>query len=419
MRSLLEASGNMPPKRLMAPWIEKDIREQNRNLVLNEMEAGTIAFIAGYLGAAEALFSDAQRQIETIYASNPTATAARGKFVPEASKEFKGDPYERAMTGYYLGLIDLARGEFDNARASFRFAMLQDTMSASETYQDDMAIGSYLIGWTHFCEGNRQSAAEEFGRAQAIRPDLRPPAPSHNTLLIAEIGKAPRKVAAGTYGELLTYEPGTKVPERQVAFRVDGKQISAVLAEDLFYQASTRGGSAVESIRAGKASFKSSAGTVGSVGKTVGVAAIGGSLLASGEGAKQLRTLGAVAGIVGIISDNVARNTEAEADARAWSSLPGAIYLATAEHKGERIEAGFFDHGGRIVHALPAIVRKPVKSNCQFAYSRALGNRRPDQSVAGWITLPPLEGEVEEQPKEIPADGAKMLDMIKSIRNGT
>ena len=418
LQELIDAAGDAPPARLMAPWIEKDAREQARNRVLNEMEAGTLALLSGRLKSAEALFGDAQQQIETIYADNPAAAAARGKFVQEASKDFKGDPYERAMVGYYLGLIDLVKGEYDNARAGFRFAMLQDTMSAAETYQDDMALMEYLVGWTYWCEGNRLSAGEQFERARRIRPELAAPAPDHTLLLLAETGKAPRKVRDGQYGELLRFAPPAPSLERQVAFGFAGQQSVALLAEDLYFQASTRGGAAVDAIRAGKASFRQGAESIAGTGATVGAVSLGAALLSEGKASRQLATLGAAAGLAGMVAGSIARSTETEADDRAWMSLPGKIYLATGG-AASAVEAAFFGTDGRLLYAQPAPVRgKP--GACTLAYTRAAGARSGLASKTAWQPMPALPSDGSVAPPaaaDISAEGANMLDRVRAIRD--
>lgn len=422
VQELIEVAGDNPPARLMAPWIERDGREQARNRVLNQMEAGTLALLSGRLKSAEALFSDAQQQIETIYANNPAAAAARGKFVPEASKDFKGDPYERAMVGYYLGLIDLVKGDLDNARAGFRFAMLQDTMSASETYQDDMGLMQYLVGWTYWCEGKPDSAAEEFARARKIRPDLAPPQSGDTLLLLAETGKAPRKVQDGKYGELLRFAPPVTVAERQVAFGLGAQQKPAHLAEDIFFQAATRGGAAVDVIRAGKASFRQGADTLAGVGTTVASVSLGASLLSEGKSSRQLAMLGAVAGIAGIVSDSVARNTETLADDRAWMSLPGKIYVATGSAT-DSVEAAFFANDGRLLYAQPVPVRGRVGS-CRVAYTRAAGARPGLVSKLAWQPMPALPFDPNAitatqaaKPAAISEEGAGILDRVRAIRD--
>lgn len=419
IQSLLQASENMPPERLMAPWIEKDKHEQNQNLVLNEMEAGTLAFLSGYLTGSEALFSDAQQQIETIFSENATASQARSKFVPESSKEFKGDPYERAMVGYYLGLIDMSKGEYDNARAGFRFAMLQDTMSASETYQDDMALMQYLVGWTYWCEGNRNSAMEEFSRARKIRPALALPENTHNVIMLAELGKAPHKLNDGKYGELLRYEAGTAGAEQQVSFSVNSRQLAGQLAEDLYFQASTRGGAAVDSIRAGKASFRDAASNIASAGAGIAALSAGAALVSEGNASRQFATVGAVVGLASLVSSSVARSTETQADSRAWKSLPSTIHLATAAYDGNRIEAGFFGANGRFLYSQPMLVRRGPNGLCAVAHARAGGSRNYSSAMQ-WQAMPGnaqvLAEEKKDKPAEISDQGAKMLDMIRMMR---
>lgn len=427
LQQLLEASDDPPAPALMAPWIERDRQQQSRGRVLNEMEAGTLAFLSGRLKAAEALFADAQQQIETIYADNASAAAARSKFVPEADKDFKGDPYERAMVGYYLGLIDLARGDYDNARAGFRFALLQDTMSASETYQDDMAAVQYLIGWAYWCEGNYASAREEFGRAGAMRAALGPPAEGDNLLLLAEMGNAPRKLQAGQYRSLLQYQAGPAAPERQASFAVGGRQLAGVLAEDLQFQASTRGGAAVDNIRAGKASFRQGAEGIASAAGGVGKVALGAALLSNGKNSRQLAVVGLAASLASAISSSVAGNTETAADDRAWTSLPAVIHLASARHVPDNVpEAGFFSEHGRLLYTQPMLLRRAPDGRCSLAFARAAGApAQPRASrLAAWPDMAALPGAAPAKAAAAPApeisvQGQAMLDMVRKMRENS
>lgn len=426
IESLLDIAKDRPAAELMAPWIERDRQEQARGRVLNEMEAGTFAFLSGHFAAAEALFGDAQERIETIYADNPTAAAARSKFVPESDKEFKGDPYERAMVGYYLGLVDLARGDFDNARAGFRFAMLQDTMSASETYQDDMALMQYLVGWTYWCEGDRGSASEEFKRAQSVRGSLRPPQEGDNLLLLAEIGNAPQKLRDGKYQELLRYQPGPVSTERQVAFAVSGRQLTATLAEDLYFQASTRGGAAVDSIRAGKASFRAGAENIAGAAAGIGKVALGASLLSNGRSSRELLAISAVAGLTSFVSDSIARSTETAADNRTWTSLPATIHVASARaNKADTLVAGFFGSDGRLQYAQPMMMRRALRGQCTLAFTRASGAsvQRQLANAVAWQNLPKLVAATEveaqhddETDQAVSEQGKELLDMVRMMR---
>ncbi len=414
---------------LLDPWIKNDISDGQHNRVLNEMEAGYVAFIAGYYEYAEVLLSDAQKQIETIYANSPSAEAARSKFVPEASKDFKGDPYERAMVGYYLGIIDLIKGDYDNARAGFRFAQLQDTMSASEKYQDDMALMKYMVGWSYWCEGNHQSAKEEFIQAQNIRSDLKSPRENDDLIMIAELGNAPYKFASGEYGELLKYKPGAPVTSRYVQFYKNNEQIPSYLGEDLYYQASTRGGAAVDAIRGGKASFKQGAETIANAAGGIAGATLGASLISDGDATKDLLIVGVVASAVSAVSSGVANSTQTKADTRFWSSLPAQIYIATnISNASEKIEAGLFDEEGQFIQS--QVIRKPKVNSgqCAIAYTRGKSNLEKSVSLdsSKWKSLPVVgikkkssdirNNYVQNQP-EISKEGSDMLDAIKGLRD--
>lgn len=416
----------------MRPWLMDDASESQRNRVLNDVEVAAIAFSAGHFRQAEVLFSDAQQQIETIFADNPAAQAARSNFVPEASKDFKGDPYERAMVGYYLGLIDLARGDYDNARAGFRFARLQDTMSASEVYQDDMGLMHYLIGWTHWCEGNRQSASEEFSRAKAIRPALAEPAAGDNLLMIGELGNAPQKTTGGQYNELLGYRPGAPTAVQQIAFAVGGRQIAGRVAEDLYFQASTRGGAAVDSIRAGKANFRQGAENIADIASGVTGIAAGAAYISALSGnsrdTKGLLAVSVVAGLTSLVSSSVAKNTETVADARAWSSLPGAIHIATGAlpHPAAAVEAGFYSADGRPLQSQAMITQTAPKGNCTLAYAKAKGRQGQWASAdaAKWQALPAIAAAnpasntyAEPVTPDISDEGSALLDMVRMMRD--
>ena len=396
--------GGRPVPAYLRPWVERDAQWGAQHRVLVQMAAGRAAFVRGDWAMAEALFADAQQEVETIYADNPKAQAARRLFVPESTKDFKGDPYERAMLGIYLGLIDLSRGEFDNARAGFRFAQLQDTLSASEDYQDDMALAQYLVGWTYWCEGSTQSAAEEFARARQLRPSLVPPGPDDRLLLLAEVGAAPVKFRAGTYGEVQMQRRGEPTPLQQVVFRIQGAEgpaqmLPAVLAEDVYFQASTRGGAAVDGIRAGKASFRKGADGVATAGATVGTAALGVSAIAaySGNSSRELAGVGLVAGVIGLAAKGVASSTETLADIRYWVNLPEVVYLRTAPLPAETVvvEAGYYTFGGVPQQSTGGVVRRsPGGKACAVFHSHAADVARRfvgPQGAAAWPRLPALQ----------------------------
>lgn len=345
-------------------YIDADDKEGQRNRVLNGMKAGTAAFELGAVQHARAALQDAHGQIETIYSNNDTAKAARSKFVPEETKDFKGEPYERAMVGYYLGLSDMMTADFENARASFRWGEFQDTMSAAETYQSDMSLLAFLAGWSHQCQGAMNDSAEYYARSQQHRSELAAPRSDANLLLIAEIGHGPVKYKTGKYGEELRYKQGAATDTRAVRFEVGKKSFDGVLAEDLYFQATTLGGRAVDKILAGKASFKQGAETTAAVAGAVTAASLDVAMMSQLQGNNDMANFaGGLAGaglLVNMFSSFAAAKTQPAADVRAWDALPERFLIATAhvKKKPEQVSAVLVDDAGKVIKTLPVNVRE-------------------------------------------------------------
>lgn len=138
---------------VLAPYVETLLAQGPRNAVLNHGRIGFLAFELGRPRLAQAQLENAAQAIETVYADNPAAELARSNFAREDVKDFKGEPFERAMVFYYLGLSYLALGDFENARASFKAGEYQDSLSRAEKYQADFALLNFLAGWAAHCAG--------------------------------------------------------------------------------------------------------------------------------------------------------------------------------------------------------------------------------------------------------------------------
>jgi hypothetical protein len=319
----------------LAPYIAADRAEGARNAVLNAMLAGQHALDIGATTQARAFLDAAYRRIEVIYADNPAAKAARSKFVPEARKEFKGEPYERAMVGYYLGLTDMLAGDLDNARSAWRWGNFQDTMSAAEEYQADMAALDLLVAWTYQCQGRTQDAMNAMRIAQQHRPALPTLQPDDHLLVLFEAGPAPRKLRKGKHGEALGYDEREPL-DMGLAARVlfDDRTHTAVLAEDLHWQATTLGGRRVDSILAGKASFKDGAQSVAQAGAMTALVGTQVMSSASMQGNHRGAEFGGALALGGLlanlIGNAVAQATRPEADTRAWHTLPAAVFATAA-----------------------------------------------------------------------------------------
>ena len=96
------------------------------NRVLNQMEVGARAFWRADYPAAKPALDDAILRIDSVFSDNANAAKARKLWYDEGSKDFKGEPYERAMAFLYRGLIYLRDADYENARAAFRRGLMQD-----------------------------------------------------------------------------------------------------------------------------------------------------------------------------------------------------------------------------------------------------------------------------------------------------
>lgn len=349
-----------------------------RNRVLNQTRAGLAAFEAGDLRAAAASFDDALDRIETIYADNPKAEKARSNFVPERSKDFKGESYERAMAFYYRGLIYLAQGDYGNARAVFQGGQLQDAFAEQERYQSDFAVLDVLSGWASQCEGNSVLAREFYGRAAAARPGIHIPAASDRILAIVDIGLPPTKANDGDYGEYLTYLPPADVPEASAAFMAGGVAYDAHAGEDIYWQASTRGGRQVDRVLAGKAQFKDVTAGVGIAALTLTDVALDVAAWNSwddwhdgGDDTDAALAWAAGLAVVGIGALAMSHNTHPEADTRYWDNLPARIDYTSLPPGAFPTEIVYRDAFGATLAREDVRVHIDPKGRCGLVYARS------------------------------------------------
>jgi len=306
--------------------------EGTRNAVLNQVRIGLAEMDLGNFGAAERAFDGAISQIETIYSNDPRAKQARSTWSKESVKDFKGEPYERAMVYYYRGILYLRAGDYENARASFLAGEFQDSVSEAEEYSADFAALNYLAGFSSQCMGDSAGATELYSKAHQYSPALSAPAEGDNLLFVAELGKAPVKNATGKHDELLAFAPGVTTQDLSASFvltSATGDQtIPAVAASSVSQQAMTRGGRPIEAVLNGKARFKDGMGAAGEIGQAIGVQAMNAGFLSDNS---DLSNAGAIIGLIGMFASMAADAAQPDADTRYWETLPDSIQIASAK----------------------------------------------------------------------------------------
>jgi hypothetical protein len=365
----------------LQPYYEALLADGEWGAVLNLQRMGLEAIDQGQPEVAATAFDAAIERIELVYADSQAAKKARSLWSSEGVKDFKGEPYERAMAYYYRGLLFLAEGDYGNARAAFRAAEYQDTVAEQEEYAGDFGLMSLLAGWASQCEGDAAMAAEFYGRAAAQQPQgLQPPAPGADTLVLVESGGAPVKVATGGYGEALQLKPGDNP---FVAVRMGGQELAAL--GDVGWQARTRGGRMIDVVLDGKASFREGAETVGSAGVSLGA-----QVAAFAPGDDSLAVAGALA-VVGVAATLIGGAVKAKADIRAWDNLPDRIYggfvaggarplppVSEAEGDGEQwpIEAPVIDRRAGACRLVLYRTREPATLRAQAVSNLSEPERR-------------------------------------------
>ena len=316
-----------------------------RNKVLVEYRSALSSLRQERLDEARRSLDEALLSIGGIYGNDKNAKRARRYFSSEDKKTFIGEPYERAMAYFYRGILYWMDGEPDNARACFRSAQLQDSDTENKEYSGDYVLLDYLEGLASAKLAGDGSDA--FQRAQALNKSspLPPYDTKANVLFFIDYGAAPLKYATGQYGEELRFRSQTSLA-RSANIIVNGQTFPAQPYDDLYFQATTRGGRVMDHILANKAVFKSTTGTVGDA------AIISGAVLGSQQGRhSNIDEIGLGLVLAGLVSKVVSAATTPAADIRTWDNLPqylsfAAFSLPPGQHT---VRVEFNDAQGRLL----------------------------------------------------------------------
>ena len=298
------------------------------NAVLNFERLGLLAMELGHYADAEKAFDGALDRIEAFYGKDRQALKATSATRLEVNKDYKGEPYERAMAYYYRGLLYLRKGDYDNARASFKAGEYQDSVSEKEEFQSDFALLTYLQGWASHCAGDKSQAADSFADAVKIDAKLKTPGPSDNVLVLAELGTAPLKVGDGQYKEKMVFKQASSgVGENRAIVTIgQGRSLKAwplSPGASIYTQASTRGGRAIDGVLDGKAQTKDALNAAADV-TSAATGALG--LLSNNSGLGMYGQLG------GLLFKGASSTVKPAADVRVWDSLPDSVLVGTAAY---------------------------------------------------------------------------------------
>ena len=243
----------------LRPLVDKVTKAQNKDRVVNEMELGVAALVLGEPDIARHAFDSALHLIEITHGGTEQSRQARSLWYEEGTKDFKGEPYERAMAYYYRGLIYLRDRDADNARACFNAAILQDSFAEEQQNRCDFAVLYLLAAYAAHLQNDGAARDENFADFLRFRPDFPPPDWDNSVLAIAETGKGPRKLADGVGHFQMKIFRGKGFKDVAAQFAAGEQQWRAYPAEDVAFQAMTRGSRPIDAILEGKIAFKKQA----------------------------------------------------------------------------------------------------------------------------------------------------------------
>jgi len=332
-----------------------------RDKVLWQYRTAAAAMRQGRFDLAKQYLDAALTRLEGIYGPDANARKSRGYFHAEASKTFVGEPYERSMAYIYRGILYWRDGEPDNARACFRSAELEDSDTENHEYAGDWVLPDYLDGLATAKLG-LGDGSDAFKRAQANAKGLTLPPynPKANVLFFIEFGPGPLKYAAGEYREKLCFSsPPSRVKSAEL--NLDALHIPVAPADDVGFQATTRGGRVMDHILGNKAVFKASTDVAGDVAIVGGAA----TLLAGGGRNATMNEVGGGLLAAGVVSKLISAATIPAADTRTWDNLPhylsfACLPLAPGSHAAT-IE--FLGPDGRVLPDLTKVVTFEVPAD--------------------------------------------------------
>lgn len=374
----------------LTPTYRSQAVTDKRNAVLHHLHIGLAALQSGERDLAAQSFDAALIEIETIYGGDEAARRARQNYNAEADKVFRGEPYERAMAYYYRGILYLLESDFENARASFKSAVLQDSLAGNQVHREDFALLAYLEGWASQCNGDDDLAEASFADAQKHQPKLRRPHADADVLVIAEQGAAPVKYTAGEYNELLKIKAGESDADGNFYISERGEARQLPNAESISYQATTRGGREFDAVLAGKVQFKERAQETAETAAVVGDVALVASqaLLQSGQAEDALDSLGLglAADAVSLFKSGQAEKTKPQADTRQWANLPDRVEYGA--YRANRLGAESVQYGGASGDEIA--MQRGGANACEVVWTRYVPGRTAAVAKTAGSTIPPF-----------------------------
>jgi tetratricopeptide (TPR) repeat protein len=300
-------------------------KKTNSDFVLNNDRLGSTALVANNIDLAQTAFLRSYEVINSVGVNNGGRSLGAA-LIDEKIKVWKGEPFERVMVNFYLGLTYYMQHDYNNARAAFENALFKlrdygnndDKKDNYNEIDSNFALGYLMLGKCWQRLGDDAKAQQMFDRVAKLRPELIPLVDAEynrnaNVLLVIDWGQGPQ-IETAFDGSIVgfgpkPYEAGPVPPPH---IRIDDSPVDVQdLANppiDLLALAQDRRWQDIDTIRAVKS-------------------ALGTGLIAAGavEGLQNNRSNQELG--LALLAGGLLLKATSQADIRQWEMLPRTTFV--------------------------------------------------------------------------------------------
>ena len=294
-------------------------RDYGSDEILRQMQQGKRDLNNKNPLAAQEVWVKAANKIDAVWTQQAGAEKASSLWYAEHAKDFRGEPYERMMLFFYLGVLFYNQADFGNAQAAFKQVSLQ-AIDQEEKKASYFRLAVLLEAFSLKALGNEssfQNLIQNYQKTYGSLPFSVKNLP--NYLAIVETGQGPQKKWSNDDSKLYYVDREALQNRADVQIKLDGKPVEKETMP-LFALAEQKGLREADKYAQTKKTTKDLTGALGEGGVRVGS-----NILGSSDDSR-VNTLAAALVLAGLASMIVSGNVVVEGDLRYWENLPGSLH---------------------------------------------------------------------------------------------